>query len=108
MAWEWSHTVEAYENVHDNIRDLKRGKLETIWAEWEAWDGNTNSTTGFDIKKYQVAQAKVKTLPDDILADAIWEKVTELRTCENGGHLAWLCPFGCDCHMAAFDYQCKD
>jgi hypothetical protein len=105
MAWEWSHTVEGIDNVHSNLQDLDRKTLEVIWSEWEAWDGNTSSTSGFDEDKYKVAMEKAKTLPEDILADEIWEKASNYRTCENGGFEAWLCPFGCGCHMASFEYE---
>jgi hypothetical protein len=105
MAWEWSHTPIAYEAANENLRKLDRKTLEAIWSEWEAWDGNTSSTSGFDNDKYRVAMAKAKDLPVDIMADAIWEKASELRTCTNGGFEAWLCPFGCGCHMASFDFD---
>jgi len=108
MAWEWSHTAEAYADVEMNLRELSKTKLRIIWSEWEAWDGNTSSTSGFDEAKYKVAMKTAKTLPADILADAIWEKASAFRTCTNGGHEAWLCPFGCGCHMVPFHYTGDD
>ena len=108
MAWEWSHTAEGIADVEMNLRDLCRDKIVAIWSEWEAWDGNTSSTSGFDKDKYAVAMKKAKDIPTDILADAIWEKAQQLRTCTNGGHEAWLCPFGCGGHMVPFHYTGKD
>ncbi len=35
-------------------------------------------------------------------ADAIWQYASEdLRTCDNGGYNAWMCPWGC--HTVSFD-----
>jgi hypothetical protein len=36
MAWSWSHTGEAYENVKANIEAKPREWLEVVWAEWVA------------------------------------------------------------------------
>jgi hypothetical protein len=94
MAWEWSHADEAYRAVEANIRRKPRAWLEVVYAEWVAKDG-----IGLDDKKYQKALLKAKTLPDETLADFVWRKTEEHRTCENGGHRAHACPFGCGPHL---------
>lgn len=38
MAWEWSHTPEAYANAEANIRAKDRKWLETVYGEWHAED----------------------------------------------------------------------
>lgn len=90
MAWEWSHSSEAYGAAYNNLHALPHATLAEIFAEWNCrnmkrWDKNL---------KFAL------TLPADVLADAIWEKASEQRTCENGGHDAWMCP--CGCHTVSF------
>jgi hypothetical protein len=100
MAWNWSHTAEAYQNVLANLNKMDREKLETIYAEWEA---TTIRVTGQHIlndAKYEAAKVKAKQLPTDILADYIYEKSEEQALCTNGGHFAYVCPL--TCHKVSF------
>ena len=39
----------------------------------------------------------------ETLAAKLWLRVETLATCDNGGHMAWICPFGCECHKISFD-----
>src|SRR5262245_48025360 len=104
MAWEWSHTPEAYSDAYENLGKLPHGELAVIWAEWRAWDGNSFAP---QLKRgYKSRLREAKRLPADILADSIWEKAEELRTCENGGWDAWVCPFGC--HTVPFSCESED
>lgn len=97
MAWEWSHTPEAYANARRNLGRLD-DDLRVIWAEWEAYDGND-----FDDSVYPDALARAEDIPHDVLADRIWEQMEEQATCDNGGWRAWACPFGC--HTVSFDEE---
>jgi hypothetical protein len=58
-----------------------------------------------DQKKYEAALEQAKTLPDETLADFIWEKTEQLAECENGGHDAFCCPFHCGCHTVSFSRE---
>ena len=104
MAWEWSHTTEAYSNALNNLHDLPRETLLEIAAEWRAWDGDSFAPD-LDLEHYdRLMKCQALTgLPTDVLADDIWDKASELRTCDNGGFNAHMCPFGCDVHKVAFD-----
>jgi hypothetical protein len=103
MTWEWSHSVEAYEAARENVKAKDREWLEVVWAEWEA---STPESDEMDIGKYDEKLAK--RLPEDILTDAIWEKMQEQALCTNGRWEAWCCPFGCGCHMVSFSYEDED
>lgn len=48
------------------------------------------------------SEIKAGRIAKDTLVDSIWEKAGKLATCTNGGWGAWMCPFGCDCHMVSF------
>ena len=98
MAWSWSHSQEAYENARENLSTLDRETLEIIFAEWRAAQGKggiIHNHNHFHQRKYDRALKHAKTLPDDVLADFIWERASEQATCDNGGWNAWMCPSGC-------------
>lgn len=115
MAWEWSHTNEAYENARQNVRDLPRAELLTILREWAYHDREEQDTLRFSASRPQVwtdSQGKtrvrgfrlpngVRRLATDELADLVWERMEDHRTCSNGGHEAYACPDGC--HTVSFD-----
>jgi hypothetical protein len=44
MAWEWSHTSEAYDNARENIARLSRLALLEIVREWAHYDRNAAGT----------------------------------------------------------------
>lgn len=110
MAWSWSHTHEAYENAKENLSRLPIKTLVVIMAEWEAFEPNpqfSSSSSQLNQDKYEAAllyhQAQVRSgLHKEALVESIWEKAAGLATCTNGGHEAWMCPFGCSCHMVSF------
>ena len=109
MAWEWSHTPEAYANAYANLQNRPREWLETVWAEWEASEYDTGiGFRAMDLRQYEAALAKAKELPEDTLADAIWERMAEQATCTNGGFEAWACPYGCRCHLVPFDLESQE
>lgn len=101
MAWSWSHTNEAYQYAREQVAAQERDWLETVYAEWKASHGDDN----LNEEAYKEHLEKAKQLPDDILADFIWEKMEEQATCTNGGWEAWCCPFGCGCHMVPFSEE---
>lgn len=96
MSWEWSHTPDAYENARAHVRALDRADVECILSEWFAYDadGEDVALATFD-RTNKRAHADVERLGIDWGHDAIWERAEGLRTCDNGGHAAWLCPWGC-------------
>jgi hypothetical protein len=84
MAWEWSHTEEAYATAYKNVCKLPKKTLLTILREWRHHDGH-GFRLDFDGQKTR----------KDCLADMVWERMVEYRTCTNGGHEAYCCPDGC-------------
>ena len=101
MAWSWSHSQEAYCNARDNVLDLPRDVLEVIYGEQHA--GDTHDSEQFSQWHYARALSKARKLTADILAESVAERMEELATCSNGGHRAWVCPYGC--HTVSFDRE---
>ena len=103
MAWSWSHTQEAYATAEKNVYSLTVDELITILAEWEASeDGDDES---FDEEVYENEKGRLwseyETLGGkDRLSDAVWIRASTQATCDNGGHNAWTCPYGC--HTVSF------
>lgn len=89
MARGWSHTAEAYANVRDNIHKQDREWLEECWLELQK------------MKSLDYVHSIISDIPNDILADSIWQFASKQRTCDNGGFNAWCCPHGC--HTVPFD-----
>lgn len=101
MAWEWSHTPEAYQNAYENLAELDTETLKTINAEWLAYhvgkEEDPETSEPFNQDAYNHA---LTTEPD---IDTIWIDVEELATCDNGGFNAWVCPYGC--HTVPFSEE---
>ncbi len=102
MAWEWSHSHEAYAYAEERLHHLPRKLLKQIYAEWKAHTSGEEDIGAFNTEKYDQAMKETRKLHSDVLADFIWERASEQATCTNGGWEAWLCPFGCGCHMVPF------
>ena len=103
MSWSWSHTPEAYANAQANVQAQNKEWLEIVYAEWESQVPHDQGLDGFDNSKYNRAKRKAKKLPADVLAEYIWEKMSEQAVCDNGGHNAHCCPYGCGCHTVPFN-----
>jgi hypothetical protein len=103
MAWEWSHTAEAYEYARQQIESqFSLDDLRVILAEIAA-RSTEPGTVGFDVDKYESQYKELvdRTMWQDVdglrewWLDLVWEFADEQRTCDNGGWNAWVCPFGC-------------
>lgn len=128
MAWEWSTGIEAKQYAENKLHKMSQKNLRIIWAEWKTWqkaqkekfeeackeaeeNGWPEPTQGFDShdfdqdyyqEQYEEARLIIKRVGKEPLADDIWKWASELRTCTNGGWEAWMCPYGCQCHMVPF------
>jgi hypothetical protein len=113
MAWEWSHSQEAYAAVKRQLDDKAESAaggdreaqewLLVVTAEWAMGEG-CRLPYAVWLKRYKkamrAAAASVRRGPDaglgwQNLADAIWDKSEAQATCDNGGWNAWVCPDGC-------------
>ena len=104
MAWSWSHAAEAYADAQSQVESKSREWLETVFAEWHATDEVDDFSPEFNEEEYQTALLEARTLPQDSLADFIWNRMSEFATCDNGGFDAWACPSGC--HTVPFAPVC--
>lgn len=113
MAWEWSHTVEAYENARKNLEMVETDILIEILSEWDALEAGKVTEPDHPEPFFQEAYDESKERLtqqcsrldgfEEHIADAIWTKAEELATCDNGGFNAWVCPYGC--HTVSFDRE---
>jgi hypothetical protein len=95
MAWEWSHTPEAYEAARENLTNIPFHELCVIAAEWDA-----DEVDGFNHELY-TEKFKEYEASGRVSATILWNKIKKQRTCDNGGSNAWVCPYGC--HTVPFD-----
>ena len=100
MAWDWSHSPEAYENAYENLHRQQREWLAEALAEFEATKMDYGVDADLDLEAYERALEHARTLPNDTLADKVWEYAEALGICDDGGFTAWVCPHGC--HTVSF------
>jgi len=114
MAWEWSHASEAYSDAYAQVQRLPRADLLTILREWAYEDREKSGRLRFPNGKQVWTDARgrsrvrgfrlpngIRRLSQDVLADLVWQRAEEHRTCTNGGWNAYLCPDGC--HTVPFE-----
>jgi hypothetical protein len=101
MAWEWSHTAEAYANAQARVQLLTKAELLTILREW-TYDDRERAGRRASFR----LPPGLRRLHRDTLADLVWERMEQHRTCTNGGHRAYCCPDGC--HTVSFDPPIAD
>ena len=108
MAWEWSHTNEAYEYARRQVSCLTNRVLAEIYAEWKAhipekyFGGELHQGRYAFALRGAIHRVKKAQGGREAMEDYIWERASEQATCTNGGWEAHLCPFGCGCHMVPF------
>ena len=106
MAWEWSHTAEAMDHALTEAENLPRRELLTIVREWACYDREKRAERdpGYRFPRTVRGQfrlpAGVRQLHQDTLADIVKGRMVDYATCDNGGHHAWCCPYGC--HTVSF------
>lgn len=101
MAWEWSHTAEAYADAYNNLHSSPHDWLAIAFAEWKAKEIEESDDDRDPFgAEYEATLEHCATHSVEYLADAIWTRAEEQRLCDNGGWNAWVCPYGC--HTVSF------
>ena len=118
MAWSWSHSNEAYHNARENLFELSMTAMIEILAEWKAHNTTDSEgcTENFNDRVYRKEQKRLqkryrRTIAlegyvfgfREELVNAVWGRMEEQSTCDNGGFNAWCCPYGC--HTVSFSAQ---
>jgi len=108
MSWSWSHTVEAQENVRQNIALLPLTELREIWLEIETFTmkrldlpltrEDILNSNGYWSMMFDWLDCQDKQ--DSQIVQEIWEFTERLSECTNGGHRAFICPY--QCHSVSF------
>lgn len=89
MAWEISHTPEAWDAAARNLREWDRERLiealtdDAFEAAEEAGDDDPQAAA-------DARWLDVNELPHDLLVDAALGCIEEHGTCSNGGHAFWI------------------
>lgn len=109
MAWEWSHSDDAYGYAEEQLGKLPVSTLLEIAGEWKTHINNKAKEAyerehEFD-EADEVAPPFVEPCTLDFagmsggtIAAWIWSQASGYdhgRTCSNGGHELYLCPHGC-------------
>lgn len=118
MAWEWSHSHQAYANAEGRLMlkaeaadkgdEDNQEWLEEIYSEWEATEFDEDGSPGyFCLDKYAVAQRECRAIAKQTswqdIAEQIWMRASNYAVCTNGGHDAYVCPEGCGAHLVSFN-----
>lgn len=91
MAWEWPHSTEGLAGARERLEAQNRQWLEVCYAEVRC----ATPDGSFRALRYAQALVAARQLPADTLADTIWRDAEQRRSCDNGGHHLWMCPWGC-------------
>ena len=104
MAWSWSHTQEGIDNAERNLGDKPRAWLEEVYCEWRCRCMDEEPED--DCRKVRaLAESLAHSMTEDQLVEFIWSRMKGERTCTNGGHEAFACPYGC--HAVPFNREPK-
>lgn len=85
MSWEISHTTEAWENVRSRL-SLKKWKPDLAKALNSDDEAKHEEDETHEIKSVRF----YSLLPQDVLVDAVMDRIEEHRTCDNGGFEFYL------------------
>lgn len=97
MAWEWSMTAEAEGIAYEKLARKSKHELLVILREWRYHE---MAEAGHDNPVFRL-EYNGRKVPKDALVDAVWDKMSEARTADNGGGSVWACPEGC--HVVHLD-----
>lgn len=89
MAWEISHTQEAWDNARHNLGLWDRDKLIQALSD----DAFELAEQGDHTDPADAAAALEELLEDtprDLLVDLCMTTIEDHRTCSNGGHSFWI------------------
>ena len=106
MAWDWSHSPEAYRIARQHLENWSAKRLGEAYAEFkckEIDDANEQSNVqepdpykdGRYEKVLNETRAVVRKFGKEHLVNEVWRMAEELHTCDNGGATLWVCPYGC-------------
>jgi hypothetical protein len=106
MAWEWSHTEDAYGFAEEQLRKMGHIALEDIASEWKQKLNDTAQAAWIEAQEdtfnlidfHDPCVLDVLEASDGELADFIWQNASghdHGRYCDNGGHSCGT--HGCAC-----------
>jgi hypothetical protein len=103
MAWEISHTQEAWDNVRHNLLHWSKEDLAEALAD------DLFEKLGMELEHEQASldyQKLLLSASQEELVQVALEKIEENNLCDNGGHSFWIDIEGY--HKVSVDLECKD
>ena len=94
MAWEISHTAQAWANVRARLtRTWKRKELidalcDDLFESVEADSGDEGCRTASDAAL--ILRRELSGAPHDALVQSVMDAIERHNTCDNGGHRFWI------------------
>ena len=89
MAWEISHSVEAWDNARRNLGEWDRERLILAITD-DAFEAAEQREDGDPMQAADSVRELIGELPHDLLVDRAVELIEEHRTCDNGGFSFWI------------------
>ena len=90
MAWEISISAEGWSEIREMLDDWKRDDLIAAISDdkFEA----VYEVAGMNHAKLAAAgeRERLKSLPQDVLAERAFELIEQNNTCDNGGFGYWI------------------
>ena len=106
MIWPLSHSEDGLHNAQLNIQSRSREWLEEVAAEWAVYE-KVDNTEDFEVFQELMDEEllRLKEVPQEALADFVFDKAVEQGDCTNGGWELYCCPYHCAPHTVGFDLE---
>jgi len=88
MAWEISHSAEAWDNARANLEAMGSERIINALADEAYHDACEADADGE--RAADECRARLASLPLDILVDAAMGSIRRHNTCDSGGHKFWI------------------
>lgn len=88
MAWEISHSPEAWDNARANLETWDRDRLVEALTDDAFEAAESNGSDGMEAA--DILRELIEDHPTDILVDLCMEAISLHNTCDNGGFNFWI------------------
>lgn len=89
MAWEISHTTEAWDNARRNLAQWDRGQLIEALTD-DAFEGQEEAGHDNPSEAADVLRELLVDAPHDELVGMAYSSIEVHQTCSNGGYDFWI------------------
>ena len=82
-----------FSEVFDDL--LTQVNIEGIFLDSALTIPESMTSDPFTDGRYKAIILETDNETKDRIADYVWQRASEQRTCDNGGYTPWMCPHGC-------------